>query len=319
MGNNQIEKIGHATQADTNSDLRESEIRLRQLFLSSKDALMTLEPPTWQFTSGNPSALSMFGANNELDFTSAEPWRLSPEKQPDGRLSSDKAKEAIEIAMRDGSNFFEWTHRRLTGEDFFATVLLTKVQIKEYAFLQATVRDISQQKKIENQLRENEEKYRLLTEMSPDCIKLLDLEGNILYINKAGVTEHSLGNEKDKKDFKLTDSIIENDKSKFIDAFEQAKKGIISVLEIQHTKEGSNRETCLETFQPITGSDGIISSIFVVGKDLTSIKHSSDELQNKVNELEKMNTFMMGRELRIIELKNEIKKLSETNIQKQVS
>src|SRR3989338_2265415 len=248
MGNNQIEKIGHATQADTNSDLRESEIRLMQLFLSSKDALMTLEPPTWQFTSGNPSALSMFGANNELDFTSAEPWRLSPEKQPDGRLSSDKAKEAIEIAMRDGSNFFEWTHRRLTGEDFFATVLLTKVQIKEYAFLQATVRDISQQKKIENQLRENEEKYRLLTEMSPDCIKLLDLEGNILYINKAGVTEHSLGNEKDMKDFKLTDSIIENDKSKFIDAFEQAKKGIISVLEIQHTKESSNIKTFLKKF-----------------------------------------------------------------------
>ena len=29
---------------------------------------MTLEPPSWRFTSGNPATVKMFGAKNEEDF-----------------------------------------------------------------------------------------------------------------------------------------------------------------------------------------------------------------------------------------------------------
>ena len=39
--------------------LRESEERFRVLFESSRDALMTLEPPSWAFTSGNPATVEM--------------------------------------------------------------------------------------------------------------------------------------------------------------------------------------------------------------------------------------------------------------------
>jgi signal transduction histidine kinase/DNA-binding response OmpR family regulator len=60
----------------------------------------------------------------------------------------------IETALREGSNFFEWTHRRLDGADFPATVLLTKTEIAGQAFLQATVRDITAQKRAEADLRE---------------------------------------------------------------------------------------------------------------------------------------------------------------------
>lgn len=129
--------------------LRESEERYRTLFESSRDAIMTLEPPSWQFTSGNPACVAMFGAEDEDGFTSHGPWELSPEHQPDGRPSGEKAKEMIETAMREGSHFFEWTHQRLGGEEFPATVLLTRVQIGSHAFLQATVRDISRQKRLE--------------------------------------------------------------------------------------------------------------------------------------------------------------------------
>ena len=85
------------------------------LFEKSRDALMTLAPPSWFFTSGNPTALALFGARDEAEFVSQGPWQYSPERQPDGRASADKAKEMIETAMREGSHFFEWTHRRLSG------------------------------------------------------------------------------------------------------------------------------------------------------------------------------------------------------------
>ncbi|MEA1935732.1 MAG: response regulator [Thermodesulfobacteriota bacterium] len=137
--------------------LKESEGRHRMLFKSSRDAIMTLEPPTWAFTSGNPAAVEMFKSRDEEEFTSLGPGDLSPEKQPDGMPSGEKAKNMIMKAMDEGSNFFEWTHKRVTGESFPTTVLLTKVELEGKVFLQATVRDITERKRAEEALQQAKE------------------------------------------------------------------------------------------------------------------------------------------------------------------
>lgn len=129
----------------TRDTLERSESRFRILFESSNDAIMTLEPPSWKFSSGNNAAIKMFMVKDAAAFISYQPWVFSPEKQPDGSVSVEKAKEMIEIAMRDGSNFFKWTHMRLNGETFSATVLLTRVELGCDVFLQATVRDVTEQ------------------------------------------------------------------------------------------------------------------------------------------------------------------------------
>src|SRR5208283_1268641 len=118
----------------TEKALRESNQRFQDLFESSRDAIMITEPPSWKFTSGNPAAVKMFGAKSEEEFISYSPWELSPERQPDGRASAEKAREMIEKAMREGSHFFEWTHRRIGGEEFPATVLISRMQSAEKVF-----------------------------------------------------------------------------------------------------------------------------------------------------------------------------------------
>jgi PAS domain S-box-containing protein len=134
--------------------LRQSEERYRTLFESSHDAIMTLEPPSWRFAAGNPATVSMFKAASEKEVISLGPWELSPERQPDGRPSAEKAKEMIETAMREGSHFFEWRHVRIGGEEFPATVLLTRMDIGGKTILQATVRDITVAKQLTEELRE---------------------------------------------------------------------------------------------------------------------------------------------------------------------
>ena len=140
--------------------LHESEERHRILFESSQDAIMTLEPPSWKFTTGNPATIEMFKAKNEEEFTSQGPETLSPERQPDGRASAEKAKEMIETAMREGSCFFEWTHKRIDGKEFPATVLLSRVKLVGKIFLQATVRDMTMQKRAEDERKQTEEKIK---------------------------------------------------------------------------------------------------------------------------------------------------------------
>jgi PAS domain S-box-containing protein/putative nucleotidyltransferase with HDIG domain len=129
--------------------LRDSEEKYRTLFTTSSDAIMLIEPLSGKFTAGNQTTMAMFGLKNDYDFLSFGPWDFSPERQPDGRASAEKAKEMNEIAMCDGSNFFEWAHKRLNGEEFSANVRLTRMVLDKKTILQATVRDITEHKQAE--------------------------------------------------------------------------------------------------------------------------------------------------------------------------
>jgi PAS domain S-box-containing protein len=196
--------------------LRESEKRHRVLYTTSRDAIMTLAPPAWNFTGGNPASVEMFGTGDEATFVSTSPWDLSPEFQPDGRRSEQKAREMIDTAMREGSHFFEWRHKRLGGADFPATVLLTRVRLGDEVFLQATVRDITERKRAEEAFRrlneeledrvrqrteeleaanralaESEERYRAIFDAMPDGASLFDPKtGEVIGCNHAFLALH---------------------------------------------------------------------------------------------------------------------------------
>ena len=150
------------------------------LFLASKDAIMTLEPPTWQFTTANPTTLEIFGFSSEADFTARAPWEYSPEVQPGGKLSSDLAKQHIMDAVKNGSTFFEWDHKRLNGEVFPATVLLTKTTLAGEVFLQATVRDITKEKAVLKELQQKIHDLELLHRATIDReLKIIKLKERV--------------------------------------------------------------------------------------------------------------------------------------------
>jgi PAS domain S-box-containing protein len=134
--------IGEAVKAK-----EEAEDRFKILYESSADAIMTIEPPSWKFTAGNPATLKMFNVKDEEELQTLGPWDVSPKKQPNGKLSSDEAKKQIMKAMKEGKAYFEWTHRRYKGENFPATVLLSRFKLNGEDVLQATVRDLTLEKK----------------------------------------------------------------------------------------------------------------------------------------------------------------------------
>ena len=177
--------------------LRRSEARFRVLFEGSHDALMTLEPPSCRFTSCNPATIAMFGARDEADFLSRFPWQYSPERQPDGSDSAEKIQEVVGTAVREGSCFFEWTHARIDGTEFPATVLLTRMEFAGETILQATIRDITPQKRAEEAMKKNSAFLNTLLNTIPAPVFFKDTEGRYLGFNKAfetyyGKTEEEL-------------------------------------------------------------------------------------------------------------------------------
>ena len=134
--------------------LRVAEMRYRSFYEKSGDALMTLDPSSGLFTFANPSAIAMFGARDEADFVSRALWQYSSVRQPNGRDSAELAKETIETAVRDGYHCIEWTCGKIDGTEFPATILLTRIECAGETILQATVRDITLEKRTEEESRQ---------------------------------------------------------------------------------------------------------------------------------------------------------------------
>ncbi|MFV2040886.1 MAG: PAS domain S-box protein, partial [Candidatus Hydrothermarchaeales archaeon] len=65
------------------------------------------------------------------------------------------------------------------------------------------------------------------------------------------------------------------------------------------------------TLSPLLDKDGKSKGTIGVSKDITNVIKAEKQLQEKIEELEKWQRLTVGRESRMVELKNEIEKLKE--------
>jgi PAS domain S-box-containing protein len=145
------------------NELRESEELYRRFFDSSPYALFIGGP--FILNKPNPSAVRMFGASSE-EMRLSRPEDFSPQFQPDGMLSSEKAAFYIEEALDGRPQFFEWRSRRKDGTEFDSEVSLIRVDRHGEPQLMTTIKDITERKKAEESLIASlHEKETLLQEI----------------------------------------------------------------------------------------------------------------------------------------------------------
>ncbi|MCK4640787.1 MAG: response regulator [Candidatus Marinimicrobia bacterium] len=135
--------------------MRESEEKFRMLFESSSDAIMLLDKDG--FLDCNKETLKLFGLSRRKDLVGIHPSAMSPPYQPNGKDSATLVKRKIAEAFKKGYGKFEWVHRRKNGEDFPADVWLKSFTFKSLSVLQATVRDITERKRAEKELKKYHE------------------------------------------------------------------------------------------------------------------------------------------------------------------
>ncbi|HHL52665.1 MAG TPA: PAS domain S-box protein, partial [Flammeovirgaceae bacterium] len=141
--------------------VRANEIKYRTLFSSANDAIFLMNESI--FIDCNPKTLEIFACNSREDIIGTSPIDFSPEFQPDGQLSKTKAIEKIKAALAGKPQVFYWKHIKKNGEAFDAEVSLNVFTIDNTKFIQAIVRNISDQMQL---MRNNEVQKVRLEEMN---------------------------------------------------------------------------------------------------------------------------------------------------------
>ena len=162
--------------------IRESEARFRAISESAQDAIITIDDRQvihfW-----NDAATRIFGYSSDEAVGREIHDLIMPAKYLEG--PNPRIREFLENRNDAAAgNTIELTALRKGGEEFPVelSVAFFETDHKRYAI--GILRDISERKRAEKNLRESEESYHSLFDNSPDAIYIQDRQGRFLDVNR---------------------------------------------------------------------------------------------------------------------------------------
>jgi len=175
-----------------------------------------------------------------------------------------------------------------------------------------TFSDITKRKMEEIELK----KLSRIVELTSDNVVITDMNGNIIYVNPA--FEKDIGyyrNEVYGKTLRILKSGNHN-KEFYENFWKKILSGQQVFVEFTNRKKDGSIYVEEQLIIPIKDDHGNITNFVATGRNVTERKQTQDILKAKNEELEKFNKFAIGRELKMVELKNKIRELEEKLSQK---
>lgn len=132
--------------------------KFRVLFEHSSDAHFIFDGNG--ITDCNEATIKLLKCRSKEEVLSIHPGTLSPEFQPDGQRSLDKLKKMDALAWKNGFHRFEWTHKKVDGEEFPVEVTINSVEIDGKPALVAIWHDLTEIKRAEQALKKLNERMK---------------------------------------------------------------------------------------------------------------------------------------------------------------
>jgi len=266
--------------------LKESEEKYRSIFENSQDAILIIE--NLKFIDCNQATIDMLNYESKDQFLNVHPSVLSPDFQPDGKSSLQKANEMMEIALKEGSHRFEWIHKRSGDELFPVEVTLTAIFSEDDKQIIHTVwRDITERKKNESDIIEQTKFIDTIIESSAISMWISDDKGTAIRANSACLKFFGAAEEEVIGKYNLFyDSVIE-EKGFMPDIKSVFEKGEVANVvidydfgSVDHVDIKNPKHKIINSiFTPLLDHSGKVSNVIVQSIDISDIINAKEELK----------------------------------------
>lgn len=233
-----------------------------------------------RFIDCNSKTLEIFQCKRD-QIIGKSPYVFSPELQPDGKKSREKAREKINAALSGQPQRFEWLHCRFDRTPFDAEVSLNAFVTGGKFLIHAIVRDITERNQALLELQQSEERFRRLFESLGDAVfvtKVGDSDrGRILEVNSAALQQTGYTRSELLQMNILNDLCVEGSGDISTDDWEEKiEKGeIITASEMKKRKDGTTywTEVIITPFE----YRGVNASLSI-NRDITLRKKTEQDL-----------------------------------------
>ena len=272
-----IQGISHdiTERVRTEQALRESEEKYRTVVDSSPESIVVVDPDG-RIRSCNPAIETLTGYKpEELEGKYIHDlMTISSEEMP-------RVAEFFEDLMRGKEvESFELENIRKDGTKHWTSVKLGILKSgEEITGILVVSRDLTERKRMEEDLRESEERYRMLFESSPEAVTLIGLDGTILDCNQATTKLTGLPMEEIKgKSFVGLGTLHEDKMPEYMEIFSQLVRGE-SVKPLEHeTIDADQKAQWTENYLSLLKRKNEPFAIQVISRDITERKRAEEEL-----------------------------------------
>lgn len=267
--------------------LRESEQRFRSVTQSATDAIISTDS-IGNIVSCNPGAEKMFGYR-ETEIEGRSVMTLMPERHREQQRHKLERMALGQLPHLLGK-MLQFVGRRKDGSEFPLEFSLAKWETSAGMFFTGIIRDITERRQAELQLRESEERYRTLAQNIPGLVyRVFVREGakmtfyNDKFLQMTGYAENEL---KIGEHCSIEPLILEDDRPGVEDAVAQAvKENRAFTIEYRLKHKSGYVRWMVEYGMPVSGEDGELLYIDGVIFDITERKHAEDLLRDSEERL----------------------------------
>ena len=286
--------------------LEQAEERSRLLLESAEDGIFGVaEDGLVNFI--NPAGLAMLGFEAD-ELIGQKIHQLIHHTRPDGTpypVEECPMHQSLTQGVT-GSHDDEVLWRK-DGTSFPAEY--TSVPIRKNGSIAGTVvvfRDISERKEAEEALRESRATARGLLDATQESLLLLDKAGIIIAVNETAARRHQ----------RTPEELIGNNRFDILPQHlrESRKAHFNSVLQTGNPADFEDVRDGMvlhHIYYPVQDKTGDIIGVAIFAQEITERKHMEEELRRNVEELEQFSNLAIGREIKMIQLKEEINELRD--------
>jgi two-component system, NtrC family, sensor kinase len=288
------------------SRARESEKQFRLLAENSTD-MISRHDPQGNYLYVSPACRTVLGYESE-ELIGRSAFEFI---HPQDIAAVERALSAIVEQPINSTTVFR--ARRKTGDYIWLeTISRSFFDFKtgELAEILAASRDVTERKAAENALKESEELLRGIFVSTPDSITVMDLEGRTILCSPSSASLHGYSSAEELVGKKLLELIAKEDHQRATEGMRQIlSDGLMRDVPFVGLKKGGDTFDGELSVSIIKDSSGKPRGFVGITKDVTLRMRAEKELKKQMDELLSWQRVTIGRENRVIELKQEVNEL----------